>query len=897
MGHGSAFRVRLLVFSCTIWFVLATASKGGRFHNDFEEQKTSWELAGRDCDLRLLLHNRLQSEAHSGRSCERLLVRHGLGTFAYVAHEIDPCAVISELIPRVWVKSDRVGIQMLARVVLPRSLDPKTGKPLSVLVGGEPSSLTHTWQELTIDRLERRLADQVRVLRAERGARVDKSEAFVDRLLLNIHGRVAGNTTVWIDDLSVDGYVRVTATPSGREEPGETVQPVSFPTSEPLRPAVRREGRLLLVEGRPFFPRIVQHQGESFELIEKLGFNGVWLGVCATRQQLQDARNHGLWLICPPPETAGDDWTHYDRVLAWQVGTELSLHHLPSVQTLSDRVRRSDPRNRPLVCSVVEGAAEYSRVTDIVVVYREPIGTTFNLSQYAEWLRQERAAARFDSIFWANVQSQLNEAVVRQAAAMVPGSVVEPPKVDLHQARHLAYGAIAAGMTGLWFPSRESLAQDDELTSFRRNLHQLLNLELLTIQPWATGLVPETIEADTSGVEVTTLATDHATLAVLRSVPRETQHAESQVSPRNFELILPAVEGSQLFRVSPGGLQPIGHRRAAGGVQVTVPGFHGLDLLIMTQVEQVVQRVSRQLRVTSAKSARLMLEMAESELDTLERIVLALDTHEHAGQQRLDGVEELRRTVQHAADAMSGKDYIAAKELLAQTLDRTAQMRHTIWRTESSVQPPASTTFAVQFEVLPLHRQLAEGLRHSQLGENLLPSGNFESLSHMLQDGWRQAQAPHMATRVTLTSQQPHSGSYCMCLSAQTRPERRREAISLWVASAPVPVPRGQLVRIDGWVRIDQPLQGSFDGLMVYDSLAGSSLAHRFLVTEGWQHFSMYRAADQNGQLTVTFELSGSAQAFIDDLSVRFVQPQSGTEETVLMPATNRTGSLTVLSR
>jgi hypothetical protein len=66
------------------------------------------------------------------------------------------------------------------------------------------------------------------------------------------------------------------------------------------------------------------------------------------------------------------------------------------------------------------------------------------------------------------------------------------------------------------------------------------------------------------------------------------------------------------------------------------------------------------------------------------------------------------------------------------------------------------------------------------------------------------------------------------------------------------------------------------DGLLIYDSLAGPALAHRIDRTNGWKEFSLYRAASENGTMTVTFALSGFGQAWIDQVTVQAVTATTG---------------------
>src|SRR5581483_8595147 len=110
-----------------------------------------------------------------------------------------------ELDVRLWVKANRPGIQLFARVVLPRSRDPQ-GQPLVAVLPGGIYQNAGTWQALELAQVPALLETVGRGLRVTYGPNVDLREAYVDRLLLNVAGG-PGLTAIWIDDLHVAGLV------------------------------------------------------------------------------------------------------------------------------------------------------------------------------------------------------------------------------------------------------------------------------------------------------------------------------------------------------------------------------------------------------------------------------------------------------------------------------------------------------------------------------------------------------------------------------------------------------------------------------------------------------------------------------------------------------------------
>jgi hypothetical protein len=96
-------------------------------------------------------------------------------------------------------------------------------------------------------------------------------------------------------------------------------------------------------------------------------------------------------------------------------------------------------------------------------------------------------------------------------------------------------------------------------------------------------------------------------------------------------------------------------------------------------------------------------------------------------------------------------------------------------------------------------------------------------------------------------------------------------------------VQSNEVVLIQGWLRIDQPIVGSADGLLVIESFGGEALAGRIAVAPQWRQFTMVRAAPRTGPLVVTFALSGLGEVWLDDVTVQVVP--RGARQPIAQPA------------
>ncbi len=223
--------------------------------DDFEGPQTVLRPAGGDTRHKVELHQRTGQGVHSGRWCEQLRITGNNGTALYYSYPITKARVISEWTASVWVRADRPGLQIVARVVLPRSKHPGSGEPLTTLIRGSAYKQAGVWQLLRIDNLHRALEWQVRVLRSQFGPQVDAREAYVDLLLVNVYGG-PGTTNVWVDDFEASGLVApvgvVAAVGNGRADDSVYAPARADAQTPPSVPSVKFRSRLTIGD-EPFF--------------------------------------------------------------------------------------------------------------------------------------------------------------------------------------------------------------------------------------------------------------------------------------------------------------------------------------------------------------------------------------------------------------------------------------------------------------------------------------------------------------------------------------------------------------------------------------------------------------------------------------------------------------------
>ena len=243
-----------------------------------------------------------------------------------------------------------------------------------------------------------------------------------------------------------------------------------------------------------------------------------------------------------------------------------------------------------------------------------------------------------------------------------------------------------------------------------------------------------------------------------------------------------------------------------------------------------------------------------------------------------ESLAQAQGELQHFERLLESGGHDRAYEFLQRGLTQLATVRHESWKSATSAfSSPVASPLCVSFFSLPQHYLLGRRLRGAAWGPNSLAGGNFESLEHLQTSGWKNitSNQPQLGTGVELSLYAPQSGRSALRLQCwPVEPSQAPAVIEsppISIISGPVPVRGGQVVRIHGWARVPETIHGSFDGLLIYDSLAGRELAERITLAENWREFTLYRAAPRQGDLTITLALSGIGQAWVDDLTVNLL--------------------------
>jgi hypothetical protein len=902
-------RVPPTVFRSALALAVAVACAGGLpaavIEDACDGPQPAWSLAAADTVPRVLAHERSAAAARRGGRGERFVIDASAGTTLTVEIPIGNAGVIDELMAEVWVRSNRPDIRLAAKVMLPQFPVPGSGRPVEVLVPGTRTQAIDRWQRLTVTGVPATLRRQLPALHAEHGPHGSLAGAVVTHIVLDLFS-AAGRYDVAIDDLRVVGVIDQTATAAAaRRDPA--VQPAAgFAAADssaaaqppPHDPASGLNRGVLEVGGLPFFPRALDHNGEPLEQIAALGFNCVRLREPASGDLIEEARRADVWLICPPPDLPNVDVrdpdsmplfsANWDRVLMWDMGNGLAEQHVEDLAERGRRVRACDQRaGRPLIASADSGVRAVSRHVDMVVARRTVLGTSLELLDYQTWLRERPRLMRPGTPLLASLSTELDPHTARQAAALAGigggGLAVDPESLSL-----AAITIVAAGARGILFTSSRRIDGNDAESRSRAVAVQAMNLRLKLIEPWAAaGRFAAAGQASDSEVQTAVLEAARARLVLAWRCVQGSQivarhyHGDVPGAATPLTLLVPGVpEAHRAWEIGAAGLRPLKTRRVTGGVSITLETFHSQGMVLFSGEPAVTAHVQERVR----EVAPLMLASARGRAAG----VLA------AGSSLLGRLPATALGTLPAATMLSTaqQDALEAESLLAtdpataltkfhRAIAIGSQVERLAWErgvlaTGSMVASPLSASDATLAE----HWRFIEALAATSQGPSFLPGGSMERLDELSGNGWRHfaIQDPAVRTAVEVTRGNPFEGAGCLTIRAvaanPAEPPVVLETPPVWITTPPLSAPPGKLVEIEAQVAVDEPIRGSVDGLLVFDSLGGPALAERVGQTKGWRRLVLYRIvpADTTEPLVVTFALTGLGTARLDAVAIRVIE-------------------------
>ncbi|MEC7710053.1 MAG: hypothetical protein VX902_04700, partial [Planctomycetota bacterium] len=892
-----------IFFSIFLILVLQRVSMGSGLIENFNGPGTVTTVAPSP-GLRVL-EQRIGNIDTTGHSCETIVLQTDRTTLGRILFSIPESAIIDEFLATIRLRCDQPSVRLACQIKLP-SVQGQDGQAVRIFLSGSPSTTSSRWQSLTVGNIPSVLRSQLPALRAQYGPQISLDGATISGLAVEIPLGI-GRCNVSIDNVSVTGLItaaqpKKTATSPPSMLLQQNIQGIAKPNTTENAGLVRG---VLEVDGRPFFPRAVEHRGEPFIKLAQLGFNCVQLYEPASTTLLAEAEQAGVWIICPPPTLPDVDLTEpeklptfsdkWNRVLLWDMGRSLSSEDIPNLAEQVRRLRICDRREgRPIIASADSGLREISRHIDMLVAHRAVLGTSLELANYLTWLQQRPRLARPGTPLLATLATEIDSRTASQAA-LLSGTGSNGLPVDEESLLGAAFTAIAAGSRGILFSSNRSLSGTDPETVTRAAAVQAVNLELETISAWgASGRF--TADAETSDPEVRAMvieASRSRIVLIWRSVQGGqimARHYRGDI-PRQeqpLNILIPGIpEAHRPWEITHSTLRPLQHRRVTGGVSMTLDNFHAAAVILISNDPAATAHIQELVRRNAPTAALLARAQAADAIARTSRLAAELPPKALGHFPVTEMIIEAQQEAQYA-EAMIAQDPTNAVKKLERSRAIAGQLERLFWErgvtaTGSMVASPLTTSPAT----LSDHWRMIDALQTTKVGGNLLEGGHMEEINTLSSTGWRHFVRPtdQVKGSVELSGQSPADGQRSLRIFATAIDSEEAPVVietpPIWITTPPIYAAAGTLLEIVAQVRVPNPIEGSVDGLLVFDSYGGPALAERVNKTESWRRLVLYRivppaqeSSDESSiepppPLTVTFALTGLGEAQIDSVSIK----------------------------
>jgi len=895
----------------------------------FEGRNPAWMPGPHDAAYKETLHRLTNDHIHGGQRSETIQIDAQNGTYIHYTYNLGRAPVTEDFNVSLWVRANRPGVQLLARVVFPKEYDlNNTGHPLTALLPGERYQIAQHWQPLILPNPLKLLRQQQQLLSSTLKREIDITDAYVDQLVLNVYCG-PGETRVWIDDLEA-GPAFDTPSPTapaktGWDRGGRDMTPAQ-PALNHRPDEVKLDGGHLKVGNERLFMLGIRHTGTPLHVLYQALFNTVMLDETAPSGLIEQAANEGFWIVptLQAPEIAAKPggkvrgqlvangaftrnvgrFLREQAVLCWGLGDNLLFEQSRGTMSTAHAIHNVDPL-RPLAIDVRDGFLAYSRAGNqqlMIGTHRWPLLTSLELPAYRDWLLQRRKLLPPDAFCWTWIQTHLPDWFMTTAYERTTGNFDEPIGPQPEQIRLLTYIAIGCGYRGLGYWSDRFLA-DSHMGRDRLLGLALLNQELRMIEPllvtvnsepqWIKAWYPAPFGFDqpNPNIMAAVLRCDKAVLVLPIWMGPGSQYVPPQGFVSTVKLKVPLVpENYMAWEVSPGRFRSYPSKPVLGGKEITLEKFNLTSVIVFTS--DLVQRGSLVPRFQEMHRAMRMSAAQWTHDEAQEELVKAARIHEELkkmgkklgdGDQLLNTAREwLEQSRKHRRNGEFPEAYLDAQ--LALRAVRILMREH--W--DAAVQhltTPVACPFALSFYTLPRLWQYIDDLRKLTPGKNVLTEGDFEWPPNQRQQGWGLEEIPSLddvegeAKRV---ANDPREGKQCLMLQLSPKDALKAakvlERTFLAIHSPSVHLPPGTPVRVSAWVRIPEPITGSPDGALLYDSAGGEPLAVRIAEPTKWRQFILYRTVPASGTINVSMALTGLGKVYFDDVRIEPMAEKSESE-------------------
>jgi hypothetical protein len=236
--------------------------------------------------------------------------------------------------------------------------------------------------------------------------------------------------------------------------------------------------------------------------------------------------------------------------------------------------------------------------------------------------------------------------------------------------------------------------------------------------------------------------------------------------------------------------------------------------------------------------------------------------------------EQAQKQIELARQAQTRRDFRAAERYARRSMHSVRTIQNRYWNAALMGLPtPAASPHTINFAALPDHWQMLKRMETNQASENLIPSGDFDSLRLLTESAWEpvppQPATYHSSADIVTENRGPNQVLRLRAWKRSSEATMIRGQPTLLVQAPEIIAQRGDVFEIQGKVRIGQGVQSANDApFLVFDSDLGPEFAVRPQLEPSWRTFRILREASKTGPLRIWLALTGSAEVFVDDFSV-----------------------------
>jgi hypothetical protein len=497
------FAIGFTYFSLLAGLLLSAGAQDDKSRPDspalrdgFESSEPSWQSEHTDTVVRLLEHDRSQRAAHGGRLSEHFHFEAGPGSQFFASYATPKIPVSDDLKVGLYVRSDRAGVRVYARIVLPADVDPETKAPSFVLVAGTIFDHVDRWQKLELVQMMPAIERQARVLRVSTRRPVKLAGAYLERVVVNLLGG-PGESQVFLDDLAIEpvpesvlaARAPTDAPPTGIGSRPKT--PSANAKAKDAAPApLRLERNLLEKRGpdgiyRPWFPTAIDAPGASAAKLRDAGFKILIDSMKTEPEKLRVAIKRGAFIMARPGGAAGGRRPQQiveeinahplrSAVAIWYLGDHLGRRRtiaareeeLAGIREAIAAVRNLEDDVSHLTLATVEGDlglfARAPSGLDMVTIEPRFWGASADPLESYRYMCQRKlmtVRSNLGLLFWGSIPASTPADVMRNIwGDDTPPSWGTPP-VQPAQVRQMTYLALAAGCRGLAYQGDAELTR------------------------------------------------------------------------------------------------------------------------------------------------------------------------------------------------------------------------------------------------------------------------------------------------------------------------------------------------------------------------------------------------------------------------------------------------------